>query len=77
MYFSGLTGKLAAVLAVQDVALPSAASAVGLVSHSVQGDRLVVEGQFSAVLDAAGRNLAPDGATRVVLDENGQPVDVQ
>ncbi|GAG24962.1 unnamed protein product, partial [marine sediment metagenome] len=72
LYFSAWTGKLVSVLAVRDVVYPSATgSASGLVRQRVEGDRLVVEGDFSAVFNAEGRNVAADGATVVSLDAQG------
>jgi len=91
LYFDADTGKLVSVLAVRESAYPAAASAgarsadatsAGAAgdapawTQSAHGDRLVVEGDFSAVFDADGRNATPDGARRVVLDASGTAVDV-
>ncbi|RYG38072.1 hypothetical protein EON81_04725 [bacterium] len=38
-----------------------------------QGGRRVIEGSILSVWDAKGKDLAPQGATRVTLDENGLP----
>jgi len=78
LYFSGWTGKLVSVLAVDDSIYPSAAGAAAdTLRQRVEGDRVIVEGQFRAVLDAEGRNVAPDGATQVSLDAEGRAVAVQ
>jgi len=71
MYFHALTGKLVSVLASRDTAYPSAASAADRIRHRTQGDELIVVGDFSAVFDADGRNLARDGATGVTIAADG------
>ena len=75
LYFSTHTGKLVSVLALRDVVYSSADGAGPALSQHAEGGRLVVEGDFAAVFDAAGRNLAPGGATRVCL--GGDPWGVQ
>ncbi len=75
LYFDALTGKLASVLVSRDVVYPSASGA-SAATQSVQGDRVVVEGAFSAVFDGDGRNIAPGGARRVTLDRDGRLVAV-
>ncbi len=78
LYFHSYTGKLVSVLAVDDSTYPSAAGARGVaVTQRIEGDRLIVEGDFAAVFDAQGRNLAPDGATQVSLDAEGRAIAVQ
>jgi len=75
LYFDTSTGKLQSVVAVRETAYPSAAGERGW-RQSVVGGRVAIEGEFSGVFDAAGHNLAPDGATRVSLGAHGAPVDV-
>ncbi len=78
LYFSATTGKLVSVIAVDDSAYPSGVGAMeDAVRPRVEGDRLVVEGDFSAVFDAEGRDVAPDGATRVALDRDGNATVLQ
>jgi len=76
LYFDTGSGKLVSALAVRDVAWPAERGARAC-THGVEGDRLVVTGDFSAVFDAHGRNLAPGGATRVALDADGDAITVQ
>ena len=76
LYFDVGTGRLVSALAVRDVAWPAGRSARAC-AHSVEGGRLVVTGDFSAVFDAHGRNLAPAGAARVALDGDGGAITVQ
>ncbi|RYG38069.1 hypothetical protein EON81_04710 [bacterium] len=38
-----------------------------------EGDRKIVEGSILGVWNAKGENLAPNGATRVTLNEKGEP----
>ncbi len=72
LYFDPDTGKLVSVLALDDANYPSAAgSPRAAVTQRADGDRLIVEGDFSAVFDAEGRNVAPDGAARVTLGADG------
>ncbi len=81
LYFDAYTGDLASVLAARDVAYPAARSADATDEspapwrQRVEGGRLVVEGDFAAVFDAEGRNVVPDGAHRVVLDDTGAVVE--
>jgi len=76
LYFNADTGKLQSVLAVRDTAYPSAVGDRGWRQSVVDG-RLVIEGDFCGVFDAAGHTLAPDGATRVALDADGDAITVQ
>ncbi len=72
LYFDPYSGKLISVLALDDATYPSAVGSPGAgVTRRVEGDRLIVEGHFSAVFDADGRNVAPDGTARVTLDADG------
>jgi len=78
LYFDANAGKLTSVLAVRDVAYPSAAgSAADAVRQRTEGGRLVVAGDFAAVFDAEGRNVAPGGATHVALDRDGKATVLQ
>jgi len=73
LYFDVMTGKLVSALVVDDSSYPGATGRARPVRQSSDGDRLVVEGDFSAVFDAQGRDVAPAGATRVTLDAEGNP----
>ncbi len=69
LYFDACTGKLTAVLALDDTAYPSAAGQHDPVTQRLEARALVSEGPFSAVFDAQGRNLAPNGAAAVAMDD--------
>ncbi len=72
LYFEPETGKLISVLTLRDSTYPSGTGSPGAgVSQRTEGDRLIVEGDFSAAFDAQGRNVTPGGATRVALDADG------
>jgi len=75
MYFSTHTGKLVSVLALRDVVYSAADGAGAALRQRAEGGRLVVEGDFAAVFDAHGRDLAPGGATSACL--GGDPWGVQ
>ncbi len=88
LYFDTSSGKLVAALALRDVVYPAASGAdassadaarsgADRVRQRVEGDRLIVEGDFSAVCDAEGRNIAPGGTTGVSLGERGTVIDVR
>jgi len=73
LYFHTGTGKLVSVMALRDTTYPSGAGSPGAaVSQRAEGDRLVVEGDFSAAFDAQGERVAGDGTTRVVLGAGGE-----
>lgn len=72
LYFNGYTGKLLSALVLRDAAYPSAAEAPTAVQQYAEGDAVVAEGRFAAVLDAAGRNIAPDGASSVRIAPSGE-----
>jgi len=76
LYFQTHTGKLQSVLAVREHAYPTAAASDRPWRQTVSDGRLVVEGDFAAVFDAAGHSLAPQGATCVCLGADGAPEDV-
>ncbi len=70
LYFGAFSGKLVSVLPVRDVVSPTAArSPTDLVRQRIEGGRLVVEGNFAAVFDAQGHNLAPGGATHATISD--------
>ncbi len=65
LYFHANTGKLISVLALRDSTYPSAAGSPGAgITQRAEGDRPIVEGDFSAVFDAQGNRVA--GATSSV-----------
>ena len=77
LYFDANSGRLTTVLALRDAVLPTAAGAAPpVIASAVEGDRLVLRGDFVAVFDGRGRDLAPGGAATVALDASGAPVDV-
>jgi len=69
LYFDAFTGKLASVLVARDVVYPSAAN--GPVAPSLRGDRLIVGGDFVAVLDEAG-DLVAENVGVVELGADGR-----
>ena len=75
LYFNAHAGQLTSVLVADDVAYPTGAGGAAPRAHRLDGGRLVVEGQFTAVLDGEGRGIAPGGAHTVVLDRTGAVVD--
>jgi len=70
LYFGNLDGKLVAVMPLRDTAYPSAAGARDPVARRLEAGALVTEGPFSAVFDAQGHNLAPNGAATVAIDDS-------
>ncbi len=72
LYFSDYSGKLISALVVQDTAYAAAADAPPAVQQHGEGEAVVAEGRFTAVFDAAGRNIAPDGAACVRIASSGE-----
>ena len=70
LYFGITDGKLVAVMPLRDTAYPSAAGARDPVARRLEAGVLVTEGPFSAVFDAHGHNVAPDGAAAVAIDDS-------
>jgi len=69
LYFSTDDGRLVSALTVDDSTYPSAAASARAPTVTSEGDAIVVQGVFSGVFDARGRNLAPAGAARVAIDD--------
>ncbi len=71
LYFSSRTGKLASVVCVDETGYSSAAGArAAAVTERSDGDRLVLQGRFSAVFDASGNRIA-GAASSVTIAADG------
>ena len=70
LYFEPQTGKLIAMLALDDAAYPSAVGAPAPVAAQADGSGLVVAGSFSAVFDASGNRVA-GAASSVTIGADG------
>jgi len=68
LYFDPQTGKLIAVLALDDATYPSAAGSPAIAERP-EGSGLVVTGSFTAVFDAAGNRVAGPSSQVVVAAE--------
>ena len=71
LYLSSRSGKLVSVVCVDETSYSSAAgSPAAAVTQRADGDRLVVQGRFSAVFDASGRRVSGP-ASQVTIAADG------